>query len=322
MSGLVDACVERYGSIEGKTVVDIGGNDGSLLDFFRKKGASTICIEPTGAAEDAKQKGHEVYREFFGESVSAAIVKKSGFADIITFTNVFAHIEDLSEVIAALKLMMSPTTLLVIENHYLGSILDGNQFDTFYHEHPRSYSYRSFQFIARSLGVDLLETRFPSRYGGNIQVFLGVRRPGQDLIEPESIEAREASLHSKFDAMQKVCDHWKTRRRQELLDLAHAHGKLNAKAFPGRAAILAKLLGLKEDTIAAVYEKRGSMKIGHYVPGTRIPIRSDDELFAIKDRTVPLVNFAWHIPKEIRSYLAQNGYDGPVIDILNADEFK
>jgi hypothetical protein len=322
MSGLVDACVDRYGSLEEKTVVDIGGNDGSLLDFFRKKGASTVCIEPTGAAEDARQKGHQVYQEFFGESVAKAVVAKNGPADIITFTNVFAHIENLSEVIAALKLMMSPTTVLVIENHYLGAILDGNQFDTFYHEHPRSYSYRSFQFIARSLGVELLEAQFPARYGGNIRVFMGVPKPGQALIAPDGIEAREAELHHKFDAMQKIADRWMVERRDELLALASKYGKLNAKAFPGRAAILMKLLRLNEDTIATVYEKPGSMKIGHYVPGTRIPIGSDDDLFAIKDKSAPLLNLAWHIPKEIRGYLTANGYDGPVIDILNADEIK
>lgn len=322
MSNLVDACEERYGSLEGKTVVDIGGNDGSLLDFFRKKGASTICIEPTGAADDARQKGHQVHQEFFGAKVAEVVAAKNGPADIITFTNVFAHIENLSEVIAALKLMMSPTTVLVIENHYLGAILDSNQFDTFYHEHPRSYSYRSFQFIARSLGVELLEAQFPARYGGNIRVFLGPSVPGQKPIVPEGVETREAQLHEKFEAMQAMADRWMVKRREELLELARVHGKLNAKAFPGRAAILMKLLRLDEETIAAVHEKPGSMKIGHYVPGTRIPIRSDDELFALADKSAPLVNLAWHIPKEIRGYLTQAGYDGPVIDILSAEEFK
>jgi hypothetical protein len=84
---------------------------------------------------------------------------------------------------------------------------------------------------------------------------------------------------------------------------------------------LIKLLGLDEEWISAVYEKPGSLKIGHYVPGTRIPIRSDDELFALLDKTQPLLNLAWHIPGEIRSYLTEHGYTGPIIDILSAEDF-
>jgi hypothetical protein len=107
-----------------------------------------------------------------------------------------------------------------------------------------------------------------------------------------------------------------------LTELVRRHGKLRAKAFPGRAAILIKLLGLSEDTIVAVYEKPGSMKIGHYVPGTRIPIGSDDELFALADQSQPLLNLAWHISGEIHDYLRARGYAGPIIDIISDDDFK
>ena len=64
------------------------------------------------------------------------------------------------------------------------------------------------------------------------------------------------------------------------------------------------------------------MKIGHYVPGTRIPICSDDELFKISDNTSPLLNMAWHIPDEIRNYLIDNNFTGEVIDILSSEDFQ
>ena len=83
------------------------------------------------------------------------------------------HIEDLTEVLRAVKSMMAENTVVVIENHYLGSVLNGNQFDTFYHEHPRTYSYTSFVHMAHELGVQISGVDFPSRYGGNIRVFLG-----------------------------------------------------------------------------------------------------------------------------------------------------
>ncbi len=70
-----------------------------------------------------------------------------------------------------------------------------------------------------------------------------------------------------------------------------------------------------------MYEKPGSLKIGHYVPGTRIPICSDEELFALPNETRPLLNLAWHIPREIRSYLAEKGYTGPIVYILSVENF-
>jgi hypothetical protein len=103
--------------------------------------------------------------------------------------------------------------------------------------------------------------------------------------------------------------------------LVAKHGPLRAKAFPGRAAILVKLLNLDVADVACVYEKPGSLKIGHYLPGTRIPIRSDDELLAENDKTLPILNLAWHIPTEIRSYLQRSGYQGEIVDILDSGDF-
>ena len=321
MEGLVNSCVSRFGDFAGKTVLDIGCNDGSLLDFFRAKGAVTIGLEPTAACMDAKQKGHITYNEFLSPVAADIIVRDNGKPDFITFTNVFAHIENLGGVLESLRRLMAPHTTIVIENHYLGSVLDGNQFDTFYHEHPRTYSFNSFVHMAGSLGRDLLGVEFPSRYGGNIRIFIG---DGSGSAQPGDVAAllsREEGYFDKFLAMQQNIEKWKRTKRDFLMAQFKQHGKLRAKAFPGRAAILVKLLDLNEDLISAVYEKPGSLKVGNYLPGTRIPILSDDDLFALPDQETPLLNLAWHIPTEIRNYLAGHGYKGPITDILGADDF-
>ena len=80
-----------------------------------------------------------------------------------------------------------------------------------------------------------------------------------------------------------------------------------------------KLLGLDTKHITAIYEKPGSSKIGHYVPGTRIPILSDNE-FAVENNA-PLLNLAWHISKEINAYMRASGYQGTIVDILNQKDF-
>lgn len=319
MKSLVATCAQRMGPLTGKIALDIGCNDGSLLDFFREAGATTAGIEPTGAAQEAAAKGHFVVQNYLSTETAAEIRRAVGTPGIITFTNVFAHIEDLNGVLAAVKALLGPETVIVIENHYLGAVLDRHQFDTFYHEHPRTYSYKSFSFIAKSLGLDIVNVEFPVRYGGNIRVILGHAAPSDAVAA--NIVARENNFQAEFAQLARDVEFWKERKGAELKKIIAAHGPVRAKAFPGRAAILVKLLGLTEKEIVAVHEKPGSIKIGHYVPGTRIPIVSDDELLADGDQGKPLLNLAWHISREIRRYLQDNGYNGPVIDVLGADDF-
>lgn len=322
MRGLVASCEDRFGSLAGKRVLDVGCNDGSLLDFFRARGAITSGIEPTDAWREAERKGHFVVGDFLSASSADAILVGVGAPDIITFTNVFAHIEDLPAVLRALRQIAKADTKIVIENHYLGAVLDGNQFDTFYHEHPRTYSLTSFVFIARSLGMELLDAEFPSRYGGNIRVYIGRSDATiADAASRQDVLQREARFEADFARLRTNVERWLAVKRGLIADLVAQHGPLRAKAFPGRAAILVKLLGLDESSIAAVYEKPGSLKVGHYLPGTRIPIRSDDELFAIDGRSQPILNLAWHIPTEIRNYLREHGYAGEIIDVLSANDF-
>ena len=322
MASLVDSCVQRFGSLAGKRVVDIGCNDGSLLGFFRKQGAVTIGIEPTDACLDARQNGHVAYNGYLSEKLAAEVRAAHGAADFIVFTNVFAHIEDLREVIRSLRELMSPSTVIVIENHYLGSVLDGNQFDTFYHEHPRTYSFTSFQHIARSLGLTLAGVEFPARYGGNIRVYLGGSpTPASGAVDLQQLSVRESKFAEQFGALRLNIERWRASKRAMIDELVRQHGPLKAKAFPGRAAILVKLLGLDERTISSVYEKPGSMKIGHYVPGTRISICSDDELFASTRKDEVILNFAWHISKEIGAYLRQHGCTGRIVDLIEVTDF-
>ena len=321
MKELVDACEQRVDSLQNKKVLDIGCNDGSLLNFFKAKGCVTLGIEPTGASLDARKNGHVVYHTFLSTAVAEEIIKEHGKPDIITFTNVFAHIENLPEVVQALQLLSSPQTMIVIENHYLGAVLDRSQFDTFYHEHPRSYSYTSFLHIAKSIGTTIQSVEFPSRYGGNIRVFMGGRSAAEHSQQHEQILLAEKDFSRKFADLRMNIDKWLAKKGDFIQGLRNRHEKICGKAFPGRAAILIKMLGIDEAVVSSVFEKPGSMKIGHYIPGTRIPILSDDTLFASDKKDDNILNFSWHITAEIKSYLSANGVHGQVIDVLAAEDF-
>lgn len=312
MRGLVDECDTFAGGVRHKRVCDIGCNDGSLLSFFRERGAATAGIEPTGAAADATASGHTVIKEYFGRDSARKLVRTWGCPDLITFTNVFAHIESLAETIDGLREMLKPTTHLVIENHYLGSVLASNQFDTFYHEHPRTYSLQSFLHIARRLGGEVVHVSFPGRYGGNIRVYIS-NFSRQPITAPADAvqQVDERDFPERLNRMQAFIQTWREDTRSRLAELrASGLRSVCGKSFPARASILINLLELKQEFHPMVFEKPGSKKIGHYIPGTRAVITSDQEWIGQAVQPEGIIVWAWHIFPEIEKYLRENGYRG------------
>ena len=322
MKSLVARTKEKYGLLKGKKVVDIGCNDGSLLRFFKDEGAFVFGVEPTDAADDAVKAGIRVVKDFFDSNLATAIVDEIGHPDFITFTNVFAHIEDIDSLLKALQILMGENTTLVIENHYLGSILDRFQFDTFYHEHPRTYSVNSFVEISKRLGKYIEIVEFPSRYGGNIRVFIGNNSPNiEDAANLISALQLENNFQSKFENMRSAIQRWKSERDSLLAKVRSSDGKIYAKAYPGRAGILMKILDLTEKEVTAVFEKPNSMKIGNYVPGTRIPILSENEMNSLAPAPRVILNLAWHISSEIQTYMKTLDPRYECVDIFSPEKY-
>jgi hypothetical protein len=293
-------------------VLDVGCNDGALLDYFKEKGFKTFGIDPTNAADEAG-KNHFVIKDYFDKSSSNMLHDCiGGFPDIITFTNCFAHINNFKELISSLSALMGENTLLVIENHYLGTVLNTNQFDTFYHEHPRTYSYHSFRAIAERLNAKIIDCCFTTRYGGNIQVFIsknGIR----SVVETDET-CQELLL--KFKTMSNYVPKWKEEKLRELEDLVKENGPLKGIGFPGRASILTNLLGLNEQMLSATYEIKGSIKTGNYIPGSRIPILPEVELFTNYADTGTLLNLAWHIEKDVVKNLKANEIECNLVSLM------
>src|SRR5208283_424809 len=306
--------VEKHGLVRGLKVLDVGCNDGSLLDIFQDRCAVTFGVDPIEAVWEAQTR-HTVYKKFFCYQWASEFFNKHGAPDLITFTNVFAHIEDLDDVIDALNVIKHAGTRIVIENHYLGSVLYRHQFDTFYHEHPRTYSYTSFVHIAARLGMYIEWVEFPERYGGNIRVILapGEAHPGNPrYMHPER------DFRKRMEANGEQVKHWRRNKRAEL----RPYERFSCAAFPARASVLINLLGLDTSSVEAVFEKTGSKKIGYYVPGTRIPIKDDDQAIKFFSHDDIVLNLAWHIPHEIEARWRANGFKGRFIQAISEEDFQ
>ena len=200
------------------------------------------------------------------------------------------------ELLNNLKLIINENdTLLVIENHYLGSVIKYNQFDTFYHEHPRTYSLNSFLKISNLLEMNIDLVDFPERYGGNIRVFLNKNKNVESKKSFKKYLDEEEHFLDGFVNLNQFIDSWKINKKNEIMNAFNKYGPLIGKAFPGRAAIPIKLLNLDNQIVSAVHELDTSQKCGHYVPGTNIPIKKDNEYD--NNYSGPIINFAWHIKR-------------------------
>ena len=324
MKDLVNSSKKYLKNLKSKNVLDIGCNDGTLLSLFKKEGCKTFGIEPTEAAIEAKKKGHIIFKEYFDKTSSKKIRKKIGNIDIITFTNVFAHIEDFNDLLFSLKNISNENTLIIIENHYLGEVIKKTQFDTFYHEHPRTYSLKSFINISKKINMSLIDFKFVKRYNGNIRVYL--KKSGKIYKSKKRINQSlklEKSKISKIKTLQKKVNKWKLNKKKQIEKITKKFGPLPAKAFPGRASISINLLNLNSNHISKVYEKNSSLKVNKFVPGTDIKILKEKYFNVKKHKNGILINLAWHISREIKNYLkSKMKFRGKIINIISNNDFK
>jgi len=310
MRDLVVKVIEISNNSNPTIVLDVGCNDGSLLGIFKEllPDSITIGVDPTDAIRESENKIDYAYQAFFDEDIATKILNEHGTPDIICFTNVFAHIENFPALLKSLKLLLGATTVLTIENHYLGAILELNQFDTFYHEHPRTYSATSFSYIAYNLGLEIDSIEFPSRYGGNIRVIMSpTKLPTHG--SRVNLDIDEEGFIERFAALQMTFDTWKIESARVLKSMS-IKGTFYGKSLPGRAVMLISSLELESKAMPGIFEQSKSPKVGFLVPGTSIEILSDEDLLNIKpDR---IVVWAWHIIEEVCSYLTELGYHGEV----------
>ena len=302
-----------------RTVLDIGCNDGSLLNFFKKKNFITYGIEPTNAYKDCSR-NHTIYNEYLSEKSIKKILKKEKFIDVVTFTNVFAHIVNFDELINTLKILVPKINYLVIENHYMGSVFKKNQFDTFYQEHPRTYSANSFVFISKLLEMKIKKIEFPQRYGGNIRVYMS-NNNNKLKSDISKILKKEILFKKKFMYLKNKINIWKKNKNLIINDLIKKGFKIYGKAFPGRASILINLLKLNVDNLKCIFEQNNSPKNFHFVPGTKIPILPDINIHKILNKKSIIINFSWHISKEIKKYLKKMKVKNRVINIIENKDF-
>jgi len=151
-------------------VVDIGSNDGNLLSNF-KDAHRVLGITPEDIGKIAIERGIPTILDYFCEEVVDKVLAEEGKAKIITATNVFAHIENVHDVLKGIMNLLDEDGVFISESHYLLPLLETLQYDTIYHEHLRYYSLHSLKNLLESHGLEIFHAKGIPTHGGSIRVY-------------------------------------------------------------------------------------------------------------------------------------------------------
>ena len=145
-------------------VVDIGSNDGNLLEKF--KNCRVLGVTPEKIGLRAIKRGIPTIIDYFNSNVSNKILKKYGKAKIITATNVFAHIDNIDKLLKSILKILKKDGVFISESHYFLSLVNTLQYDTIYHEHLRYYTVSSLIKIFKKYGLKIIKVKKIPTHGG------------------------------------------------------------------------------------------------------------------------------------------------------------
>ena len=304
----VNLVVGRFGLHGESQVVEIGSNDGYLLQYFIKAGIPAFGIEPaSNVAAAAIKAGVPTIVTFFGEETARELGLEGRRADLVVGKNVLAHVPDLKGFVRGLKLLLNPTGVITMEFPHLMRLMAENQFDTIYHEHFSYFSFMTVQKVFIKNGLTVFDVEELSTHGGSLRIYA---RHSEDSSKPienrvgDLLTREEAEGFTRLEQYLSFGEKVKETKR-ELLDfviVAKRQGKrIAGYGAPAKGNTLLNYCGIRSDLIDFTVD-RSPHKQGHFLPGTHIPIHHPDKI----KRTMPdyLLILPWNLKAEIMEQMA------------------
>ena len=311
-SELSEEVFSNFKISEEDLVIDIGSNDGNLLSNF-KNYTRVLGVTPEDIGKIAIKRGIPTILQYFSKDLSKNIIKKYGKAKIVTATNVFAHIDNIDEVLHSIYNLLENDGIFISESHYLQTLVEQNQYDTIYHEHLRYYSLSSLEYLFNKHGMEIIRAKEINTHGGSIRVYATKKNTYKiDNAFKELINIEKKELYSEglFNFKNRVIES-KLKLYSLLNEINSQDLKIYGISAPSRATTLVNYLGIRKDIIDCILEIDDSQKINHFLPGTDIPIYNEKKLFIDQPKFAFILS--WHIAEEIMNNLRKNGFKGKFI---------
>jgi SAM-dependent methyltransferase len=294
--------IERLGLDEHSHVVELASNDGYLLQFFKERDISVLGIEPAAnVAEVAVEKGIPTLVEFFGQETARSVASEST-ADLLLGNNVLAHVPDLNDFVAGMKILLKPGGVITMEFPHLMRLIDENQWDTIYHEHFSYFSFLTVSRVFEAHGLRLFDVEELPTHGGSLRIY-GAH--DEDGDKPDTDAARELRERERAAGYERLETYLGYGRRVEqdkrqilsfLIDLKEKGLQIVAYGAPAKGNTLLNYCGVGRDFIDYTCDMNPH-KQGHFLPGSHIPIRLPEAIR--EDRPDVVLILPWNLKDEI-----------------------
>lgn len=303
----VEHMIHDYGIDQNSQVVEIASNDGYLLQYFIQHGVSALGVEPaSNVAKVARDKGVPTKNLFFGEKTAQKLKEQGYSADLMLGNNVLAHVPDINDFVEGFHILLKPKGFMTVEFPHLLNLVAETQFDTIYHEHFSYLSLTTVQKIFAAHDLHVFHVEELPTHGGSLRVFAchaTAPRPVSPAVQDVLAREREANLCT-FSGYRNFADA-ALRIKLDLLEFL-IHAKRQGKRVCGYGAAakgntLLNYAGVRHDLVHSVADK-SPHKQGKYLPGSRIPVVSPEELLTSRPDYVLLL--PWNLKTEIMEQMA------------------
>ncbi|MEV0199607.1 class I SAM-dependent methyltransferase [Nonomuraea sp. NPDC050691] len=282
-------------------IVELGCNDGTMLQRVAEAGVRHLGVEPSGGVADlAAAKGVRVRKDFFEAATAAAIRDEDGPADVVYAANTLCHIPYMDSILSGVGTLLRPDGVFVFEDPYLGDIVERASYDQIYDEHFYFFSARSVRGMARRHGFELVDVERLPVHGGEVRYTLarqGARTPSPAVAE--LLAAEDAAGVSDLATLRAFAGRV-ARGRDELVALLTRLRDEGARVYgygaTAKSATVLNYCGIGPDLVTFVSDTTPA-KQGRLTPGSHIPVRGP-EAFADPYPDYALL-FAWNHAEEI-----------------------
>lgn len=307
----------RYRLTKDSFHIDIAGNDGALISQFKEViGCNSLNIDPaTNLVPINEAKGIRQYTAFWGEDAAMHLLNTAWPpADLITATNVFAHVDDVREFLTSCDIVLRKTTgVLVLEFPYLMNTIEQNQFDQVYFEHLSYFLIAPLDRLCREVGFNIMDIVPVDIHGGSVQVHIGYgeRAPVVNAwIRAEQLEGlHDIDLYRKWAKVVTV-------KATAFKISIECRSNVAAFAASAKGNTLLNLSGVDRNNIQYIVDETPE-KIGKYSPGTGIRIV---DMLTLKEHPVDyLVVLSWNFIETIMDKCRAAGYTGKFIHPLTGE---
>jgi 2-polyprenyl-3-methyl-5-hydroxy-6-metoxy-1,4-benzoquinol methylase len=303
----VEGVVARFALDERSRIIEVGANDGYLLQYFKARGIPCLGIEPTAStAAAARGRGLEIVTEFFGAPLAARLLATGEQADLMVANNVLAHVPDINDFVHGFALLLKPAGIASFEFPHLLRLIEQGQFDTIYHEHFSYLSLLAVQRIFAAAGLQVFDVAELPTHGGSLRVLAQRSATGARPVTAAVGELlgreRSAGLATAgfYAGCQARLEALKDAFLRFLLDARTQGLQVAAYGAAAKGNTLLNYAGVRSDLVRFVAD-RNPAKQGHYLPGSRIPVVAESVLQ--QQRPDYVLILPWNLKSEVQQQL-------------------